>query len=601
MGLGANLRAAAMRSLVVAAACCASVGAAPPEDAAALIRYADEIKTADNAAFQTVLADLERRSSQFSPAEQAWVHYLKAWQRTYTGDDEQGIASLKSVIVEAADPALRFRAQITLIDEEASVANYEDAYERLDELLNAQPQIADRDARLLAYAVAALLYNRAGQYELGITYAERWLAEDPTGVAACKGAYLKADALFRSGKLGIEDDVLRSGIAACAKIGEPLFASLLRAFIANIHIAQGHANEAIALLLAHDAELQRTNSAQDASEFHSVLARAYLISGDLANARHYAASTIEKAVRNPTSKPLADAYEVLSRVAQREGDYRAALEFHEQYTAADKRHIGQTSAQALAFQMVNQRVLDKKRLLVALNEKNQMLLLQQQVSEKSAESERLYILLLLLVIGFITLWTYRLKRSQERFARLARRDGLTGIVNREHFMDQSKAMLQACARSQRELCLILIDLDNFKNVNDTHGHIAGDGVLKQTVEMCQLHMRANDLFGRLGGEEFGVMLADCTLEAAHHRAEELREAVESFARAGVEVTVTASFGVATVRLSGYELRQMLIHADSALYRAKRNGRNRVEVFIAPKVAETMAKAAAGGATADPDL
>ena len=290
----------------------------------------------------------------------------------------------------------------------------------------------------------------------------------------------------------------------------------------------------------------------------------------------------------------------MSRVAQREGDYRAALDFHEKYTDADKRHISETTAQALAYQMVNQRVLDKKRLLVALNEKNQMLLLQQQVAEKSAESERLYILLLLLVIGFITLWTYRLKRSQERFARLARRDGLTGIVNREHFMEQAKAMLQACARSQRELCLILIDLDNFKSVNDNHGHVAGDGVLRQTVEMCQLHMRATDLFGRLGGEEFGVMLEDCTLEAAHQRAEELREAIESFARAGVEVTVTASFGVATVRLSGYELRQMLIHADSALYRAKRGGRNRVEVFIAPKVAETIAIAAADGATIDPD-
>jgi diguanylate cyclase (GGDEF)-like protein len=217
------------------------------------------------------------------------------------------------------------------------------------------------------------------------------------------------------------------------------------------------------------------------------------------------------------------------------------------------------------------------------------------VAAKSAESARLYILLLLLVIASITLWTYRIKRSQMRFAKLARRDGLTGIVNREHFMEEAKAMLQSCARFQRDLCLIMIDLDNFKNVNDTHGHVAGDGVLKQTVEMCQLHMRAGDLFGRLGGEEFGVMVPDCTLETASHRAEELRQAIESFARAGVEVTVSASFGVATVRLSGYDLRQMLIHADSALYRAKRGGRNRVEVFAAAKVAEAMAMAGVGAA------
>jgi diguanylate cyclase (GGDEF)-like protein len=187
--------------------------------------------------------------------------------------------------------------------------------------------------------------------------------------------------------------------------------------------------------------------------------------------------------------------------------------------------------------------------------------------------------LLLLVIAFIMLWTYRLKRSQLRFQKLARRDGLTGIVNRQHFMDEAKSMLQSGSRSGREICLILVDLDNFKTVNDTHGHVAGDGVLRQTVEMCQLHMRSADLFGRLGGEEFGVMLPDCGLETAKTRAEELRQAIAAFAQAGVEITVSASFGVASTRASGYDLRQILIHADSALYRAKRAGRNRVETYV----------------------
>src|SRR5947209_4025439 len=104
MWLLAKLRFAFARSIVFAAASCASMAAAPPEDAAALIRYADEIKTADNSAFQTVLAELERRSGQLTPVEQSWLHYLKAWQLTYTGADEPGIAALKSVIAEASDP-----------------------------------------------------------------------------------------------------------------------------------------------------------------------------------------------------------------------------------------------------------------------------------------------------------------------------------------------------------------------------------------------------------------------------------------------------------------------------------------------------------------
>ncbi|HSE11425.1 MAG TPA: tetratricopeptide repeat-containing diguanylate cyclase [Rudaea sp.] len=577
---------------------CGTCPAAASDDSAQLIKRADEIKTADNGRFLAIVRELDARRNKLSPVEQNWLRYLEAWQLGYTGEFEAAVPELKAVVDATSDPTLRFRAGVSLVNDEAFVAQYGDAYARLDKLLELQPRVPDKDARMLGYAVAALLYNQAGQYDLGVSYAERWLAEDGGDVSACKAVYLKLDALYRSGKLGTDDALIGSGIAACTKIGEPLFANLIRGFVANVEIAQGRVNDAIALLTTFDADVQRTHSARAGSEFHSILARCYLIEGDLARARKYALSAVEKSIRNEPSKPLVDAYEVLARVCQIQGDYRSALEYHEKYAAADKHYLSDTGAQALAFQMVKQQVIGKKREVDTLSEKNQLLQLQRQVAEKSEESERLYILLLLLVIASITLWTYRVKRSQMRFARMARRDGLTGIVNREHFMDEAKAMLQSFARTRRDLCLIMIDLDNFKNVNDTHGHVAGDGVLRQTVEMCQLHMRSGDLFGRLGGEEFGVMVPDCTLETASQRAEELRQSIESFANAGVEVTVSASFGVATVRLSGYDLRQMLIHADSALYRAKRAGRNRVEVFAEAKVAEALA--AAGAATMNPE-
>jgi len=176
------------------------------------------------------------------------------------------------------------------------------------------------------------------------------------------------------------------------------------------------------------------------------------------------------------------------------------------------------------------------------------------------------------------------QQSQLRFQKLARRDGLTGILNRQHFMDEAKMAVAYCARSSREACLILIDLDHFKDVNDSHGHVTGYGVLKRTVAICQLYMRSMDTYGRLGGEEFGVLLPDCALDVAAQRAEELRHAISSFVVGekdrDSDVNVTASFGVTSTRYSGYDLRQMLIHADSALYRAKREGRNRVESHAA---------------------
>jgi diguanylate cyclase (GGDEF)-like protein len=287
---------------------------------------------------------------------------------------------------------------------------------------------------------------------------------------------------------------------------------------------------------------------------------------------------------------LVDAYQALYQIAQQRGDYQAALAYHEKFATADKGYLNDTSARALAYQMVEQQVLARKREVDALNEKNQVLQLKQQVDAKSAETSRLYILLLIAVLGSIALWAWKTKRSQLRFMKLARRDGLTGIFNRQHFFDAALAALKYCGKSGREACVIVIDLDNFKAVNDSYGHAAGDLVLKRTVTICKSQLRSIDIFGRLGGEEFGILLPDCSLEIAMQRAEGLRAAIVGLCSGddGIDFPVSASFGVAGTKASGYNLRQLLIDADGALYQAKREGRNRVSAYTA---------AATGGASA----
>jgi diguanylate cyclase (GGDEF)-like protein len=558
---------------LTAAAVCAA------EDAGDLLKHADEIKTSNHAEFLDVLERLDADREHLSSAQQMYLRYLDAYRLAFSGDYDRAVPQLTSITKESNDVVMRFRAGITLTNILALSAHFEEAYMHLNELLELQPKVEDKATRMLGFGIAALLYNQAGQYDLAMLNAQRWLNEDGEGEGGCKANYLKIEALYRTGRLATDSIDVRNGLAACARIGDPVFANLIRTFVANLAIDQQRATSAIKLFQDNYAEIQRTRYNRLTSEVDSILARAWFKSGDLDQATRYALSAVDKSVRDEITKPLVDAYQVLYEIARSRSDFQTALTYHEKYAAADKGYLGETSTRALAFQMVNQQVLDKKRLVDDLSEKNQLLRLNQQVSEKSGEAERLYIMLLLVVIGFIILWTYRLKRSQLRFQKLARRDGLTGIVNRQHFMDEAKAMLQACARSEREVCLILVDLDNFKLVNDTHGHVAGDGVLKQTVEMFQLHMRVADLFGRLGGEEFGIMLPNCTLETAFTRAEELRAAIGGFAQAGVTITVSASFGVTSTAQSGYDLRQQLIHADSALYRAKRNGRDRVESYV----------------------
>jgi diguanylate cyclase (GGDEF)-like protein len=334
------------------------------------------------------------------------------------------------------------------------------------------------------------------------------------------------------------------------------------------------------LLLAHDQEILSTHSAAATSKYRSLLARAYWLDGNLDKARAAAQSAIDFGIKQAFSKSVADAYDILYKIAKQQGDNAAALGYFEKYAAADKGYLNDVSARALAYQKVHQQVLDNQRQLAAEKDRNQVLALQQKVSSQKATTRLLAVLLLVCVLLIVVGWAYRTKRSQIKFQKLARRDGLTGIFNRQHFFDVAQEVLRYAARGKREACVLAMDLDHFKSVNDMHGHAAGDDALRRVVAVCEVLLRSIDVFGRLGGEEFAILLPDCPLAVARQRAEQMREAIAASRREGdaaADVLVTASFGIAATQDCGYNLTTLLAAADDALYAAKRAGRNRVEI------------------------
>jgi diguanylate cyclase (GGDEF)-like protein len=160
----------------------------------------------------------------------------------------------------------------------------------------------------------------------------------------------------------------------------------------------------------------------------------------------------------------------------------------------------------------------------------------------------------------------------------ATRDALTGLLNRGLVLDGLARELHRADREERPLSIVVADLDHFKRVNDTHGHLAGDAALRQTADRMRSVLRGYDLIGRYGGEEFLVVLPGCDSACAAHVAERMREAVagEPVDAAGARVTVTMSLGVACATEPGTDLFSLIKAADEALYLAKANGRNRVE-------------------------
>jgi diguanylate cyclase (GGDEF)-like protein len=293
---------------------------------------------------------------------------------------------------------------------------------------------------------------------------------------------------------------------------------------------------------------------------------------------------------------LVIAYRVLYEIAKQQGDFKAALEFHEQYSTADKAYLDDLSARHLAYQKVNHENIANKLQVDALNKQNHVLQLERQLTGKAVEASRLYIVLLTMTVIFIGLWAYRTKRSQLHFQTLSQLDGLTGICNRPHFITQAERALEASRRTGEHLCMILCDLDHFKSINDKYGHATGDFVLKRTVSACKVLLDKNEVFGRFGGEEFGVLLPACSPEEARQRAEQLRMTIAGITayQGTTKATVSASFGIASTSHSGHELGQLLAHADAALYEAKRTGRNRVVLFGQPNELAPLAIVATTG-------
>lgn len=176
----------------------------------------------------------------------------------------------------------------------------------------------------------------------------------------------------------------------------------------------------------------------------------------------------------------------------------------------------------------------------------------------------------------------RLVRMQKQFRHLAETDALTGAANRRAFMQYLEMQSEAARRHETPVSVVMIDLDHFKSVNDTHGHATGDRVLVQTVKEVQSCLRDRDMLGRLGGEEFAVILYNTALDNAALVAERIREAVQRMpveTDEGKPFSVTASLGVASVSLKdGLDTPDSLLQAaDEVLYFSKQNGRNRVSL------------------------
>lgn len=185
------------------------------------------------------------------------------------------------------------------------------------------------------------------------------------------------------------------------------------------------------------------------------------------------------------------------------------------------------------------------------------------------------VLCAVLMLTFMHVYEQRREESEKRLVDMAQTDALTGLANRSSFQSTLNRTIAECERSGNEFALVIMDIDHFKVVNDTLGHDAGDRVLQNIGKCLTERLRATDAVGRLGGEEFGLILKDVKAAAAIELMDELRQRIAGchLAYGQARIRVTASFGLAQWPEHGRSAEALFCMADRGLYTGKRAGRN----------------------------
>lgn len=544
------------------------------------LQTADSLRTTNPKAFEEILQKLDAEAASATPDQMERLGFLQAYKFAYSGQYNLAIEKASAIFSDSKNVSTKYRAGLLMTNTYATTRDYISGFAVLDKTLALQEKIHDPVRRHEGLNIAALIYNQVGQYELGKNYAEMILADEPSPRMQCMANSLLLEAEYNLKSLPENDSDIDAMIDSCSEHKEVLMANYSRGFLARKWADQGEIKKAISFLEQHVPEIDSLNYQRLSAEIHSLLAKYYLADGAVAQAELHATTSIRQSAATPFSLPLVSAEKTLYDIAMLRADETAAFNHYKKYAEADKAYLTDIKARELAFQVVKQDTQQKIQTINLLNEKNEVLQLEQTVAKQQARYTAILVGMLALLLTILLLWTYRTKRMQLAFQRLAETDALTGISNRDHFTKLAEQAIFDASKKSESLGMIMFDLDNFKSINDRFGHSTGDWVLKQVIAACKPICRKQDCFGRIGGEEFAILLHASELSSAAETAERFRKQIAAIdtSETGHDLSVTASFGVTSAQLSGYVFDTLLSHADQALYQSKREGRNRVSTY-----------------------
>jgi diguanylate cyclase (GGDEF)-like protein len=543
------------------------------------------LRQQDPQAFVAQARSLDSLPPPTNLAQREFLAFLRANRAAFSGRFADAIALAKPLAEDAEDPKLRLRAGAFVVNLMAGTREFEAGLRLLGELLQANTQLRpglEAEQQTL-WGVAGIFYNELGQPALAIDYTERVLTSRPLAppLVECMARTYRELARQQRDDVAQTDADFRAARERCAASNATVSMHFLTLAEARFLRARGRLPEALALM---EAQL----GAIDSTAYPRLVAEAYALDAELLHAAgradpagRQARRAVELSKDLPTGLPAAMAERVLYDLARERGDTGAALRHLQNHVAASRALAEENRIKALAFRTVQHEAMQRELELQRLGERNRVLALEAEVAQAESRNAILGLGVLALSLAGLGAWAWRMLGQERRFREVAHSDALTGFANRQHFNARAEALLARAKREAAPVSLACFDLDHFKRINDQHGHLAGDAVLRSVsaaVQAVPVEAGITRLLGRIGGEEFAILLLGAPSEAALRHAEACRAAIAA-ARAtldsGVVLGVTASFGVTGTAAVGYALDTLFDTADRALYAAKRAGRDRI--------------------------
>jgi diguanylate cyclase (GGDEF)-like protein len=498
---------------------------------------------------------------------------------------EQELGTVAALAKQLHDPSMEAEAVGNIGYLQYNRGAMADALANLQASYRLSAQIGDEKGRLDALSLIANVYADAhvAQYDRAIEYYRQLVGEyekhgQPNDVA--DSLFNIGSTLESKGDLAASELYYRRALATFQKLQRPGDVAYTKRSLGSTLMKQGRAAEALKLLDASVAFYEGTHDPGNTASARQFRGMAYRRLGRLPEALSELDFARRSFERDGNLRFLEKNAEEEALVHAQLGDWRKAYEAAKRRTAVEQqlataRRDELSSRLRVAFDTEKKdqenRALARENALraTALREAERSRKLQIVVSALAA---------LLALAMAILFW--RQVVNTRRMRAMALTDELTRLPNRRHILVTADIAFDAAKRDRRPAAVIVLDIDRFKRINDTWGHAAGDTVLQGVARTCRVELRGGDRIGRIGGEEFLVVLDSATAPQALEIAERLRLAVErlDFSPIAPDLRVTISLGVWVA--SEYDCGAAIAAADSMLYRAKESGRNRVEISAA---------------------